>query len=295
MQASDMRCALGRAYKVYKAGKYSLEYMVCGGDGPQPLVMIHSLEYPGWPPHDFCEQAEASGFQVIAVRRPGFGKNPILPDMKEQADLIADFLLKKGIKDAIIVMSGTSCPIGYKLAKKQDLAIRNSIFVNCCFNYDQIAQFQPDWYGKAIQQTLQSVAGARLSLMALKSSWGIFGRTWVHETALAKSQGDISFLRENPQLVSEAIENLLARLDVHTFHAEIASSVATDPSLTDRYFEGVPALVMSGSETTATWKQGVESEAARLGLPAVTYLPSGDFLAVYQSHREFFAALQNHV
>ena len=287
-----MRCALGRPYQVFSSGNYSLEYMVCGSDGLIPLVLIHSVEYPGWPPEDFCEEAEAAGFQVIAIRRPGFGSNPALPCMSSQADLIADFLRVNEVRGAVIVLSGTGGPIGYKLAKLPDLAIRKSIFVNCCFNYDQIAQFQPDWYRKVIQQTLQSVAGARLSLMALKSSWGIFGRTWVHETALAKSQGDILFLRENPELVAEAIENLLARLDVHTFHTEVSSSVKTDLSLCDGYFKGVPALVMSGSETTATWKQGLESEVVRLGLPAVSYLPSGDFLAVYQSFRCFFLSLQ---
>ena len=290
-----MRCALGRPYQVFSAGKCSLEYMVCGSDELVPLVLIHSVEYPGWPPQGFCQEAEAAGFQVIAVRRPGFGNNPALPCMKGQADLIADFLRENNLRGAVIALSGTGCPIGYKLAKMPDLGIRTSIFVNCCFNYDQIAQFQPEWYSKIIQQTLNSVSGARLSLMALKSSWGIFGRAWVHETALAKSKGDISFLRENPKLVSEAIDNLLARLDVHTFHTEISSSVRTDPSLTDGYFEDVPALVMSGTETTATWKKGVEGEVARLGLPAVTYLPSGDFMAVYQSPREFFVSLQKQI
>ena len=289
----EMRDALGREYDRFEQGPHSLEYMVRGGADMQPLLLLHSLEYPGWPPVGFCQQAEAAGFRVIAVRRPGFGANPPMPDVEGQARLIADFLQAEDMRDSIVVSTGTAGPVGHRLALDDLPHVKFSIFANCGFNYDQIAEFQPEWYARTLEQALRSIAGARLSLIALKSSWGIFGRKWVHQTILQKSPGDIAFLRDNPDLLLEVIENLLARLDVHTFMMEVGASLNTDPLLVDGCFRDCSALVVSGMETTDSWKQGIENEAARLGLAPVVYLPSGDALTVYQSPEAFFTMVQD--
>lgn len=57
------------------------------------------------------------------------------------------------------------------------------------------------------------------------------------------------------------------------------------------FFCGVPALAVSGIETSESWKAGIEAQAARLGLPPVVYLPSGDMLVVNRSAAEFVACL----
>lgn len=105
------------------------------------------------------------------------------------------------------------------------------------------------------------------------------------------SIGDIAFLRTNSDLMLEAISMLQARLDVPTFSFELRNTLLEDPILSDGCFRDVPALAVSGNETTRSWKDGIESEAERLGLPPVAYLSSGDMTVVFQSPDELFAVL----
>lgn len=289
------RDALGRPYERFESGKYSLEFMSIGADDLRPLVLIHSLEYPGWPPVEFCEHAAAAGFRVIALRRPGFGGNAPLPNMDAQSDLVAQFLAAESLTDVVVISSGTGCPVGHRLALADIPQISFSVFANCGFNADQMAEFQPEWFAKTLEQGLTNIAGARLSLIALKSSWGIFGRNWVHQTIMKKTEGDVAFLNDNPELVTEVIDDLHDTLEVHTFMVEIGASLKPDPLLADGCFEKRSVMTVTGIETSGRWKRGVESEAERLGQIPVAYLPRGDMLTIYQSPQALFAALSAHL
>jgi len=282
---------LGRQVNRFQNEQSSLEYIVDGAPELRPLVVVQSMEFCCWPTEVFCRAARSAGFFVISIRRPGFGANSPLTDREAQARLIRSFLEELNLEDVVLVGTGCSNPICERVTLSGDSRITFSIFANCCFNYDQMGEFQPEWIAKALEQALVSQAGGRLSLMALKSSWGIFGQDWVFENLWRKSIGDIAYLRNNRELMLEAISMLQARLDVPTFTFELRNALLEDPILTDGCFKDVPALALSGNETTSSWKNGVESESARLGLPPVAYLSSGDMSVVFQSADEFFAVL----
>ena len=281
----------GRVVHHYVDGQASLEYVVDGAPELRPLVIVQSLELCCWPTEIFCQTAKAAGFRVISIRRPGFGANSPLIDRDAQACLIRNFLEEKGLEDVVLVGLGCSNPICERVTLSGDSRVAFSVFANCGFNYDQMGEFQPDWIAKALEQALISPAGSRLSLMALKSSWGVFGQTWVYENLWRKSVGDIAFLRNNSGLMSEAISMLQVRLDVPTFMFELGNTLIEDPILSDGCFRDIPAMTVSGTETTSSWKNGIESEAERLGLPPVAYMSSGDMAVVFQSADEFFAVL----
>ncbi|KCZ82682.1 hypothetical protein HAD_16512 [Hyphomonas adhaerens MHS-3] len=278
----------GREVQRFQNDQASLEFMVVGARQLRPLVILQSLDICCWPAESFCQAANAAGFCVISVRRPGFGANSPLTDRESQAELVRNFLEEKDLQDVILVGLGSSNPICERVTLSGDSRIGFTVFANCGFNYDQANEFQPEWISKALQQALSSPAGGRLSLMALKSSWGIFGQTWVFENLWRKSLGDIAFLRNNPELMYEAISMLQARLDVPTFTFELGNALNDDPILSDGCFRGVPAMTVSGTETTGSWKNGIEKEVKRLGLPSVAYLSSGDMAVIYQSASEFF-------
>ena len=111
------------------------------------------------------------------------------------------------------------------------------------------------------------------------------------ENLWRKSIGDIAFLRNNKDLMGEAIGMLQERLDAPTFTFELTGALHDDPILSDGCFVDVPAMTISGTETNGSWKDGIEHEAKRLGLPPVAYLSSGDMSVIYQSTDEFFTAL----
>ncbi len=278
----------GRQVNHFQNDHASLEFMVAGAPEMRPLVIVQSMDLCCWPTESFCQMANAVGFCVISIRRPGFGANLPLTDRESQTLLIRNFLEARDLQDVILVGTGSSNPICERVTLSGDSRIAFTVFANCGFNYDQTNEFQPEWILKALEQALTSPAGGRLSLMALKSSWGIFGQTWVFENLWRKSIGDIAFLRNNAELMSEAITMLQARLDTPTFTFELGNALNEDPLLSDGCFSDVPAITVTGTETTGSWKNGIESEAERLGLPPVAYLSSGDMAVVYQSASEFF-------
>lgn len=281
----------GRVVQSYQNDLASLEFIVDGAPELRPLVVVQSMDLCCWPTKSFCQTAQKAGFRVISVRRPGFGANPPLIDREAQTNLIRHFLQDLGLEHVVLVGIGCSNPICERVALSGESRVAFSVFANCSFNYDQIGEIQPEWIAKALEQALTNPAGGRLSLMALKSSWGVFGQTWVFENLWRKSIGDIAYLRNNTELMSEAISMLQARLDVPTFTFELGNALNEDPILTDGCFKHMPAITVSGIETTESWKNGIEGEAERLGLPPVAYLTSGDMAVLYQSVDEFFSVL----
>nr|WP_321441349.1 hypothetical protein [uncultured Hyphomonas sp.] len=282
---------LGREVHRFNGNWASLEYMVEGDPELRPLVILQSLDISCWPTAHFCQMAQAAGFRVISVRRPGFGGNPSLTDKAAQCELVREFLARMELEDVVLTGTGSSNCVCARVTLSGETRIGFTVFANCGFNYDQLGELQPEWIAKAIEQAVTNPAGARLSLMAFRSSWGIFGETWVFENLWRKSIGDIAFLRNNKDVMGEAIGMLQERLDAPTFTFELSGALHDDPILSDGCFVNVPAMTISGTETSGSWKDGIEHEAERLGLPPVAYLSSGDMSVIYQSTDEFFTAL----
>jgi len=281
----------GRRIQRFERYGGAMEFMASGDPKLRPLVVLHSLEYPGWSDEAFCKQAEANGFQTICIRRPGFGAVPPLPDQDRQAELIGAFLDSLGRKDVVIVSSGTGNTLSYRLARHP--GVRLVAVCNCFFNYDPMVEIRPDWFARHIEQTLTSVTGARMALMGLKSAQGLFGKFWVTENFMQKSPGDLEYLGRNRELFEEAMDSHSRGLDIHTFIMELRSSLSVDEFLQDGCFEGAPVISVSGVENSDRWKAGIEAEAKRVGVP-LHYLSSGDALVMYQSAGELMDLLRTH-
>ncbi|MCA8901870.1 MAG: alpha/beta hydrolase [Hyphomonas sp.] len=272
---------------------FTLEYIVDGNPVGRPLVLLNSLEYPGWPPAEFCRFAGERGFCVYAIRRPGFGNNVPLADAAHQADIVEAFLEREMLHGAVVVCTGTSNPVGFRLAFETS-AISLLVFSCCMFNYDAMADIRPDWLARSLRQALTSDTGARLTLMGLDSSWAVFSPRWVHENLAKGSAGDLDYIRANDALLLEALEDLYYNLEPPTFQFELAQTLNPDPVLEDGLFRNVRALAFSGIETPPSWQDGIGAETGRLGLPLV-FLPSGDYFAMYQSAGAFLDGIQGHL
>ena len=88
---------LGREVHRFNGKWASLEYMIEGDPELRPLVILQSLDVSCWPTVHFCQMAQAAGFRVISVRRPGFGGNPSLTDKAGQCELVRDFLARRKV------------------------------------------------------------------------------------------------------------------------------------------------------------------------------------------------------
>lgn len=260
-----------------------LEFMQFGQDGLRPLVFLHSLEYANAPSWGFCVDAAQAGFGTFAIRRPGFGASDRVGGVDMQARLIGEFFDAAGLENIILVAVGSACPTAYRLAAASP-RVSYTIYVNCVFNRDIMAEFRPQWLAPMFRQAIQNPAGARLSLEALRQI--VRGRSagWLYESVMQKSPGDLHFVRTFQRDI-EASWEIGARIHADTFRDEIRLSLQDDDFLTDGVLKRYRGLALSGQETTETWKAGFEAEAKRVGVP-FGYLPSGDIFAAYQSAGE---------
>jgi pimeloyl-ACP methyl ester carboxylesterase len=282
---------LGRKVHRFKSERSSLDYMTEGDPALPPLVLLQSLEYPGWPGQEFCTLAEDAGFRTVSVRRPGFGSVPSQPNLDQQVALIGAFLDALDDQPMVVATLGTSNTFGYRLARHPKVKLL--VLSNCCFNYNPLAEIQPDWFAKHMEQTLTSEAGARLALMGLKSARALFGKFWVVESFMQKSAGDLEYLRSNRELFAEAADCVVDGVDIHTFIMELRTTLKDDIFLQDGCFNGAPVIAVSGEENSDRWKTKVRTEAERVGVP-LHFFPSGDALVIHQCAGEFLDLVQQH-
>lgn len=269
-----------------------LEYMQFGADDLRPIVFLNSVEYPAAPPWGFCIDAANEGFGVYCIRRPGFGGSTPVAGLEEQAGLLEAFLDAADIKDVILVSTGSANPVAARLAMKSS-RITFSVFANCVFNRDVMGEFRPAWFGRLLAQTVESRAGARVSLSAIRQAGRQFGANWFYQTCFQKSPGDVAYVMAHPREMAEAWD-VASTISPETYQQEMGPSLMGDPFLKDGLFRNLPALAVSGEETTASWKTGFEQEAARLAIQTA-YLSSGDIMAVYQSGMELLSLIRQKV
>lgn len=284
--------ALGREVRRFAHDGAMLDYMTGGAEHLRPIVLLQSVEYPGWPSEDFFAQAEQAGFRTVSLRRPGFGTLPPAANLDLQARLILAFLDEMGIENCVLVSTGTSNSLGYRLVGHP--CIRLSVLANCWFNHEPLAEIRPDWIARTVEQTLSSVAGARMALMGLKSAKGIFSKYWVVENYVQKSPGDIAYLRENRELFGEAMDCLHTGLDIHTFMMETRGTLKGDPILTDGCFSGLPVVSVTGEQTREEWKTAISAEAERVGGVPIHFLSCGDELVVHASAGELMDVVRQY-
>lgn len=258
----------------------------------RPLVIINSLDLPMPPSESFCELMWHAGYQTVFVRRPGFGSTRSLPDalladdsvqngaaVVGEAALINALIKTLGLDDIVLLGNGSANPVCYRLSKLNP-NIKLSIFANPTFNQDIWDVFRPQWLQAMLRQTLISKSGLKIATQGLKS---ILKRrpVWFFKQVVQKSAGDVEYVTENAEDFIEA-SRLLQNVTPQTVFYDIRMSLVTDPFLKDDFFDGTPAVILSGSETTERWQSQLNQEAERLGLPVV-YAPAGDMFVPYAS------------
>lgn len=266
----------------------------------RPLVIIHSMEYPMPPSEAFCEKMWQAGYQVIFVRRPGFGGSqalppPLLEDDQvhsgaaavSEAALLSLLLQSLALEDIVLLSVGSANAISYRLCKL-NRSITFSVFANTVFNQDLWDVFRPKWLQSMLRQTLVSKSGLKIAAQGLKTLLNT-RPIWFYKQFLQKSTGDLKYLSDNEQDFAKSAEILQNVTDEFAFY-DIRMSLVPDPLLKDSYFESLDAVILSGSETSFRWQTRLTEEAERLSLP-VQFAPSGDVFVPYASPEALLAIL----
>nr|WP_070959343.1 alpha/beta fold hydrolase [Hyphomonas sp. Mor2] len=283
----------------------TLDVMIYGGarNGLRPVIMFNSLEFPMPPSVEFCESLKAAGYQVIFVRRPGFGNSTPLPDavfnpnaikqgiatITEAAILnrLIDYL---GLDDTVLIGLSTANATAYRLTHLSR-RISFSMFAAPIIQQNILEVFRPDWFQAMLRQILTSRSGVSAATMGFKFQLRRNPLSF-YQQFMRKSAGDLAYLRNNSSDAEAAGLSLQSASTMSVLH-DISVTLMPDGVISDRYFEGSNSVLLSGSETMQDWQSALHSEADRLGLP-VEYAPRGDWFVVQSCPDEIVAIIEKY-
>lgn len=285
-----------RALKLVSIGNTSIEIevmiyrQVLGS--LRPLVIVSSIDLPMPPSCEFCEQMWQAGYQVICIRRPGFGRTADLPsilldsrEVKNLAPVGAETVLLRllvdsmGLKDLVLMGLGTSNSICFRLAQIcPEIAL--SIYANPLFHPAIWDVIRPAWLRRMIRQTLLSKSGLKIAMSGLRA---VLRRDpiWFYKQFAQKSPGDVAYVAKNLKDFEQA-GLYLQRISPETMYYELQTALIEDVHWQASVTRASNAVILSGAETTRNWKREITKEADRLGLPIV-FAPAGDLFVPYVS------------
>lgn len=277
--AAEGRCAREFRTVCLGAGALKVEVMIFGGalEKRTPLLISHSIDFPIPPSVTFCRRLWTEGFQVIFVRRLGFGQSSALPDLLlsrqrvlegvpqvTEATILRTLIETLGLHDVLVLSFGTAAPVCARLSLMSP-RIRLSIFANPAFNQAKGDGFRTKWLQSMVDQVMLSKSGAHFAARGFKFQ---LRRNHIkfYSQLLQRSESDLGYLDANGDDYREA-SRLLCEVDSNTLYYHLNSSLMPDILLKAPTFEAIDAVVLQGTETTATIERNLALECQRLGLP----------------------------
>lgn len=254
-----------------------IQYMQFGQDGLRPLIWLHSVEYPMSPPWGFCVDAADKGYGIVAVRRPGFGETGPAESLDEEVRMLTAFLDESGLDNAVMIVEGTARPAGIRLAMSSR-RIAFTLLARPGYVAEGFGTIDP-WFENLILQTMQTPAGARLSMAAINQLGRTAGHRWLYENFL-KVPADTQFIQVHERDLADAW-TCLSSVKAETFRRELRA-LEPDPLLSDGALAGFPGLAVIGAETPDAWKTGFKAKSDSLGIRTAV-LPDGSLFAVHRN------------
>ena len=281
-----------------------LEVMIHGGklSNLTPLLIVNSIDFPMPPSTAFCETMRTAGYQVIFVRRPGFGQTRPLPtvlmnesEVKQHAPIATEAALIKllidsmDLKNVCLLGLGTSNSICLRLSQ-MSVSIDFVVFSNPLFNPEIWDVIRPAWLKRMIRQTVLSKSGLKIAVRGLRA---VLRRDpiWFYRQFAQKSAGDIAYIKANQSDFLTA-GMFLQKLQPSIYFYELRSALIEDTRWNPAHCKDINAVILSGTESTETWKASIIDEADRLGLPIV-FADSGDLFVPYASPDSLIKVLEN--
>ena len=268
-----------------------------------PLLIINSIDFPMPPSHEFCEKMWAAGYQVIFVRRPGFGNTRALPtilmgktEVKNHAPIAMEAVLIKllietlQLKNIRLLGLGTSNSVCLRLAQISN-TIDQTVFSNPLFHPAIWDVIRPPWLKRMIRQTVISRSGLKIAVQGLRA---VLRRDpiWFYRQFAQKSAGDLAYVDANETDFRDA-GLFLQEMSPDLYYYELKSALVEDTSWNPQTCGTINAIILSVVETTTDWKTSITTEADRLGLPIV-FAGAGDLFVPYASPDVLLEILELH-
>lgn len=283
-----------RSFQLVRAGeeKFEFDLMIYGGQVAdlRPLLFVHSIEFPMPPSAAFCEHMWQAGFQVIFVRRAGYGNSYAIPPAlmtKEhiqsratamiEAVMLRTLISKLDLQDVVLMAIGSANPICYRLVHLAP-EITQVIFVNPCFNQDIMPVFQPAWFRQMLKQMITSQSGLYVAEAGMKMLIRNDPISY-YRSILKRSKGDMDYVDANKDDYHQA--GLLAlETTGRMLYYDTIMCLTDDTVLKAGFFDGINANVLIGADSSDLWQERMWQETDRLGLP-LHLTPRGDIFCAH--------------
>jgi pimeloyl-ACP methyl ester carboxylesterase len=270
----------------------------------KPLVIVNSIELPMPPSKAFCDLMWNAGYQVVFIRRPGFGGAPGLPaalltqtEIRNGAAVITEAALLHrlidtlGLDNFVLLGLGTANSVCVRLSKLCP-KVEFAVFSNPLFHQDVWDIVRPKWMQSMVRQTFTSKGGLRFTVIALKAALKR-NPNWFYRQFAQKSAGDVEYAAENkPDF--EAAAGLLQNMEPETVYYDLQMALVIDTKVDADFFRDVNGVILCGTETTEDWRQRMQEQSERLAFP-IAFAPSGDLFVPYKSPRVLLELLESSV
>lgn len=277
LRSQHPRAPISRVLRVWQVARLesgrSLEFMAFGDPTARPILFLHSMEFATAPPWTLCLAAKDAGFQVIAVRRPGFGKSSPTETLEQQTASISELLDLLGLDDLLLHAVGSSGRLACNLLLSEP-RIRDAVFSNFAFGSSALKVLKPAWVRSVINQALTGEASAELTLRSVKSVLKLRGAAWFLRQVCSRSQGDLAFIEEHDADLADATL-AFSSLTATGFREEVLASSLEDDILYNLKLKQISIVSIIGSECSSAFREEAKINADFIGANSV-FAESGD-------------------
>lgn len=201
-----------------------------GSTSNRPLVLLHSVEYSAMTPWQFCLDAQQNGFQIILIRRPGYGRSTPCDKYEDQLPLVDEALSALELEDAHLHATGSGGFLGWQLFQTSD-RVTSATFCNYAFG--PVTDFEHERVTESIRQTVKqaisSELGCKLLLLGLNAMNKSGEKQKYIKNFFGNSTADLEFLKDHETESFETFD-ILTNLSARTLRNDIRQlSVLTEP------------------------------------------------------------------
>jgi len=240
-----------------------------GDPAARALVLLNSVEYSAMTPWQFCLDAKDNGYQIILIRRPGFGRSSSCETYEAQEQIVAEALDILDLQDVHLHATGSAGHLGWQVFKEND-RIANATFCNYAFGPVTNFEFQriTESVRQTVKQAISNELGCKLLLTGLRALEKSGKKADYIESFFGKSEADLEFVKQH-QTDLYGTFKALAQLSAKTLRNDIRQlTVLAEP---DPSFQSTkPFELLLGADAPEPFRNIASERAKALGGEVIT-------------------------
>lgn len=215
-------------------------------------------------PWQFCLDAKDHGYQVILIRRPGFGRSSACQAYTDQKQIVTEALNELELEDIHLHATGSAGYLGWQLLKDND-RIERATFCNYAFGPVTNFEFQrvSENVRLTVRQAVTSELGCKMLLIGMRTLLNSGKKRDYIEKFFEKSAADLAFLKYHEAELWESFDTI-TKLSAKTLRNDIRQlTVLAEPD--SSFKTQKPFQLLLGGDAHETFRNVANKRAEKLG------------------------------